>query len=267
MCRSSLPETVREQSAPVALLAQIPDRTRRNSIMRKIIVLEHITLDGVIQAPGGPDEDRSDGFAYGGWAAPYHDRDEAIETALNKMLNMPLDLLLGRKTFELWAAFWPQHGDIWPAANTATKYIASNTVTSSEWQPSVFLNGDIAEKVAKLKEEQGPDLNVWGSGNLLQTLMKNRRDLILSLGLLLAVALACKGGFTTANISSLKIASDEAGNNETKTFKPGDKVYAVAQISNNVGKVHAKFRVLYDDVQGQTAGTLVPGAEKTLDVE
>ena len=97
--------------------------------------------------------------------------------------------------------------------------------------------------------------------------MKNRRDLILSLGLLLAVALACKGGFTTANISSLKIASDEAGNNETKTFKPGDKVYAVAQISNNVGKVHAKFRVLYDDVQGQTAGTLVPGAEKTLDVE
>src|SRR5436305_1197625 len=92
-------------------------------------------------------------------------------------------------------------------------------------------------------------------------MMKNRRDLILSLGLLLAVALACKGGFTTANISSLKIASDEAGNNETKSFKPGDKVYAVAQISNNVGKVHAKFRVLYDDVQGQTAGTLVPGAE------
>ena len=112
--------------------------------MRKIIVLEHITLDGVIQAPGGPDEDTSDGFAYGGWAAPYHDQDEAIETALNKMLNMPLDLLLGRKTFDIWAAFWPQHGDIWPNVNRATKYVASNTMTSSEWQPSVFLSGDVA---------------------------------------------------------------------------------------------------------------------------
>ena len=141
--------------------------------MRKIIVLEHISLDGVIQAPGGPDEDTSDGFAYGGWAGPYHDQDEAIETALNKMLNMPLDLLLGRKTFDIWAAFWPQHGDVWPGVNTATKYVASNTMTSSEWQPSVFLNGDIAEKVAKLKQEQGPDLHVWGSGDLLQTLIKH----------------------------------------------------------------------------------------------
>ena len=141
--------------------------------MRKLIVLEHISLDGVIQAPGGPDEDTSDGFAYGGWAAPYHDQDEALETALNKMLSMPLDLLLGRKTFDLWESFWPQHGDIWPGANTATKYVASNTKTSSEWQPSVFLNGDIVEKVAKIKQEQGPDLHVWGSGNLLQTLIKH----------------------------------------------------------------------------------------------
>ena len=141
--------------------------------MRKIIVLEHISLDGVIQAPGGPDEDKSDGFAYGGWAAPYHDQDEAIEKALNKMLNMPLDLLLGRKTFDIWAAFWPQHGDIWPGVNPATKYVASNTKMSSDWQPSVFLNGDIAEKVAKIKRQEGPDLHVWGSGNLLQTLMKH----------------------------------------------------------------------------------------------
>jgi dihydrofolate reductase len=141
--------------------------------MRKIIVLEHISLDGVIQAPGGPDEDTSDGFAYGGWAAPYHDQDEAIETALNKILNMPLDLLLGRKTFDIWAAFWPQHGDIWPGVNTATKYVASNTKTSSDWQPSVFLNGDIAKKVAKIKQQEGPDLHVWGSGDLLQTLIKH----------------------------------------------------------------------------------------------
>ena len=139
--------------------------------MRKIIVLEHISLDGVIQAPGGPDEDTSDGFAYGGWSAPFDD--DAIGAAVKKMLDMPIDLLLGRKTFDIWESFWPQHGDIWPGANTATKYVASNTKTSSEWQPSVFLNGDIVEKVAKIKQEQGPDLHVWGSGNLLQTLIKH----------------------------------------------------------------------------------------------
>ena len=143
--------------------------------MRKITVLEHITLDGVIQAGGGPDEDRSNGFAYGGWAAPYHD-DEAIGAAVKKMLDMPIDLLLGRKTFDIWKTFWPQHGDIWPRVNTATKYVASNTVTSSEWQPSVFLSGDVAQKVAELKQAEGPDLHVWGSANLLQTLMRD--DLI-----------------------------------------------------------------------------------------
>ena len=139
--------------------------------MRKIIVLEHISLDGVIQGPGGPDEDPSDGFAYGGWAAPYDD--DIVGAAVQKQINAPLDLLLGRKTFDIWAAFWPQHGDVWPGVNTATKYVVSNTMTSAEWKPSVFLNGDIAEKVAKLKQEQGPDLHVWGSGKLLQTLMKH----------------------------------------------------------------------------------------------
>ena len=139
--------------------------------MRKVIVLEHISLDGVIQAPGGPGEDTSGGFAYGGWIAPYSD--EVLGTALRKQMNMPFDLLLGRKTFDIWEPFWPQHADEWPGVNTATKYVASNTRTSSKWQPSVFLNGDIAEKVAKLKQQPGPDLNVWGSGNLLQTLMKH----------------------------------------------------------------------------------------------
>ena len=139
--------------------------------MRKIIVFEHISLDGVIQGPGGRDEDTSDGFAYGGWQAPYGD--DILEAALQKQMNMPFDLLLGRKTFDIWAAFWPQHADVWPGVNTATKYVASNTMTSSEWQPSVFLNGDIAEKVAKLKQEQGPDLHVWGSSNLIQTLIKH----------------------------------------------------------------------------------------------
>jgi dihydrofolate reductase len=138
--------------------------------MRKVIVLEHISLDGVIQAPGGPDEDISGGFAYGGWIAPYSD--EIIGTALRKQMNLPFDLLLGRKTFDIWAPYWPQHADIWPGVNTATRYVASNTLTSHAWQ-SVFLNGDIAEKVAKIKGQPGPDLHVWGSGNLLQTLLQH----------------------------------------------------------------------------------------------
>lgn len=139
--------------------------------MRKIIVLEHISLDGVIQAPGGPDEDTSGNFAHGGWIAPYSD--EILGTALRKQMNMPFDLLLGRKTFEIWAPYWPQHADIWAGVNTATKYVASNTITSHEWKPSVFLNGDIAEKVAAIKQQQGPDLHVWGSAHLIQTLIKH----------------------------------------------------------------------------------------------
>ena len=139
--------------------------------MRKVIVLEHISIDGVIQAPGGPEEDTSGNFAYGGWAGTY--ADEVGGTALKNQMNMPFDLLLGRKTFDIWEPYWPKHADVWPGASTATKYVASNTRTSSEWQPSVFLNGDVAEKVAKIKQQQGPDLHVWGSGNLLQTLIKH----------------------------------------------------------------------------------------------
>jgi dihydrofolate reductase len=139
--------------------------------MRKIIVLEHITLDGVIQAPGGPDEDTSGGFTHGGWIATISDA--ILGTALRKQMNLPFDLLLGRKTFEIWSPYWPYQGDAWPGVNTATKFVASNTITSSEWQPTIFLNGDIAAKVAKIKQQPGPDLHVWGSGNLLQTLIKH----------------------------------------------------------------------------------------------
>ncbi len=142
--------------------------------MRKIIVLEHISLDGVIQAPGGPEEDPSGGFAYGGWIASYSD--EVLGTALRRQMNQPFDLLLGRTTFDIWEPYWPQHADAWPGVNMATKYVASNTRTASQWQPSVFLGGDIADKVARLKQQPGPDLNVWGSGNLIQTLL--RHDLI-----------------------------------------------------------------------------------------
>ena len=104
--------------------------------MRKVIALEFITLDGVIQAGGGPEEDTSGGFAYGGWMAPYDD--DVAGTVMNRQMNLPFDLLLGRKTFEIWATHWPHHADEWPGVNPATKYVASNTMTSHEWQPSVF---------------------------------------------------------------------------------------------------------------------------------
>lgn len=149
--------------------------------MRKILVLEHISLDGVIQGPGGPEEDTSGGFAYGGWIAPYSDA--VLGTALRKQMNKPFDLLLGRKTFDIWAPYWPYHADAWPGVNTATKYVASNSMKAHEWQPSVFLSGDIAEKIAKIKQQQGPDLNVWGSGNLCQTLFSH--DLVDALWLMI----------------------------------------------------------------------------------
>jgi dihydrofolate reductase len=142
--------------------------------MRKLIAIEHISLDGVIQACGGPEEDTSGGFAYGGWIVPYSD--DILGTAIRAQMNLPFDLLLGRKTYEIWAPYWPHHGDIWPGVNAATKYIASNTMTSGEWQPSVFLGGDVAAKVSKIKQQPGPDLHVYGSADLLQTLI--RHDLV-----------------------------------------------------------------------------------------
>jgi len=137
--------------------------------MRKINVAEFISLDGVIQDPREPEGGNNDGPPP--WIASH--ADAVSSAAVRKQMNTPFDLLLGRRTFELWAQFWPQHGDMWPAVNTATKYVASNTMTSHEWQPSVFLNGDIAEKITKIKQQAGPDLHVAGSANLVQTLMKH----------------------------------------------------------------------------------------------
>lgn len=142
--------------------------------MRKLHVLEHLSLDGVIQAPGGPAEDPSGGFAYGGWTSQFGD--DTLGTLLQKQMNSPFDLLLGRKTFDIWAPYWSQHSDAWPNVSSATKYVASNTMRSHTWQPSVFLNGDVASKIAQLKQQPGPTIHVWGSGNLIQTLFKH--DLI-----------------------------------------------------------------------------------------
>ena len=139
--------------------------------MRKVIVIEFVSLDGVIQAPGDPGEDTSDGFAYGGWIAPY--ADDVSGTIIRRQMDMPFDLLVGRKTFNIWAAYWPHHADGWPGVNAATKYVASTTMTAHEWQPTVFFGGDIAAYVSTLKQQPGPDLHVFGSGNLVQTLLKH----------------------------------------------------------------------------------------------
>jgi len=139
--------------------------------MRRVIAIDHLSLDGVMQAPGGPEEDRSGGFALGGWIAPYSDG--VLGTVLRTQMNLPFDLLLGRKTFGIWASYWPRHADIWPKVNTAIKYVASNTMASQDWRPSVFFGGDIAERVGNIKREEGPDLHVYGSANLLQTLIKH----------------------------------------------------------------------------------------------
>lgn len=137
--------------------------------MRKIIVLEFITLDGVIQAPGGPKEDTSGGFKFGGWTAPYFD--DFAGKVMAEQMKEPFSLLLGRKTFEIFASYWPQHADGWPGINEASKYVVSNTLSSSSWQNSIFLKGDVVEELKKLKKENGPDLQVYGSGNLVQTLL------------------------------------------------------------------------------------------------
>jgi dihydrofolate reductase len=136
--------------------------------MRKIIVLSFITLDGVMQAPGGPDEDSSGGFNYGGWVGPYFD--EEAGKVMEKQLK-PADYLLGRKTFEIFAGYWPEHNDFWPSINTNTKYVFSNTIKSSEWNNSVFIKS--AEDIQKLKNSEGADLQVHGSGELVQLLFKN----------------------------------------------------------------------------------------------
>ena len=136
--------------------------------MRKIIVLSMITLDGVMQAPGGPEEDPSGGFKYGGWVAPYGDE---VSGKLMQKLMKPSDLLLGRKTFQIWENYWPGHADYWPGINDVTKYVLSTTLKKSEWKNSVFLNS--LSDIEKLKNSDGSDIKVWGSGELIQLLLKN----------------------------------------------------------------------------------------------
>lgn len=136
--------------------------------MRKIIVLSMVTLDGVMQAPGGLEEDTSGGFKYGGWTAPY------VDDAYNKVLQDEMkqtDYLLGRKTFDIWEGYWPEHADMWPGINDGTKYVVSSTKAETDWKNTVFIKS--LEDIQKLKQSEGADLQVWGSSKLIQLLLKN----------------------------------------------------------------------------------------------
>ena len=142
--------------------------------MRKIVVLSMITLDGVMQAPGGPKEDTSGGFKYGGWTAPYGG-DEEFGKVLQKELE-PADYLLGRKTFKIWAGYWPEHGDFWPGINTGTKYVFSKNMKKSDPLVTGWKNSAVIKSVAdirKIKNSKGKDIQVWGSSELIQLLFKN----------------------------------------------------------------------------------------------
>lgn len=139
--------------------------------MRKIIVLTFVSLDGVMQAPGGPKEDTSGGFRYGGWTFPYFD--EFAGKEMGKQMRKPFSLLLGRKTFEIFASYWPQHEKEWPGINDMVKYVVSRTLKKHRWKNSVFINKNVPQEVKKLKKQKGPDLQVHGSSKLLQTLLKH----------------------------------------------------------------------------------------------
>jgi dihydrofolate reductase len=138
--------------------------------MRKIIVFEFVTIDGVMQAPGGPEEDPSAKFEFGGWQAPFMD-DDAASAVTGPALQADVEFLLGGYTFQIWSEYWPKHGDIWPHINDNMKYILTNTKTETHWQNTTFLHN--VEEIKKLKQSNGPNLHVWGSSKLVQLLLAN----------------------------------------------------------------------------------------------
>jgi dihydrofolate reductase len=141
--------------------------------MRKLVVSTFLTLDGVMQAPGGPGEDDSGGFAHGGWSVSYWD--DRMGEVMDAALSVPFDLVLGRKTYDIFAAHWPHASEEDGAKpfNDATKYVASRSQPTLEWSNSVLIEGDAADGIAALKMQDGPELQVHGSGNLIQTLLRH----------------------------------------------------------------------------------------------
>jgi dihydrofolate reductase len=138
--------------------------------MRKINVVEFITLDGVIQAPGASQEDAGEGFKYGGWMGPYFGNDEIAGQEMEKQMKETAGLLLGRKTYDIFAGYWPEHTESWPQVNQITKYVVSKTLKKSKWENTVIVKD--TNELKELKNSNGPSLQVYGSSNLVQTLME-----------------------------------------------------------------------------------------------
>lgn len=137
--------------------------------MRKIIITASVTLDGVMQGMGGPNEDKSGSFKYGGWSVPH--ADEESGKAVKKYMDAKADYLLGRKTYDIFYSFWTEHTDIWPGITEGIKYVLSNTLETSDWKNTVFLKN--LGGLKKLKISDGPDIQVWGSSELIQLLLEN----------------------------------------------------------------------------------------------
>jgi len=140
--------------------------------MRKIIVATYMTMDGVLQAPGGPEEDPTNGFKWGGWS--FHYWDELMNNKLTQIMSAPHDLLLGRRTYEIFSAYWPYKNDaIGETFNRNNKYVVATTPIDTSWKGTVLINKDVVNELKKLKQQDGPDLFVWGSSRLIQTLLSN----------------------------------------------------------------------------------------------
>ena len=144
--------------------------------MRKVVTAAFVSLDGVMQAPGGPEEDPTGGFAFGGWT--FHHWDDVMGQAMDGTFGEPFDLLLGRKTYDIFAGYWPEHEDneIGEVFKKAKKYVVSDMPMDKEWEPTIRIDGDVVAKLKQLKQEHGPMLQVHGSGNMIQTLL--RHDLV-----------------------------------------------------------------------------------------
>jgi dihydrofolate reductase len=141
--------------------------------MRKIIVVSYLTMDGVLQAPGGPEEDRTNGFRWGGWTAHYWD--EQMNNMLGKMMTTRFDLLLGHRTYEIFAAHWPYQNDmIGEVFNRINKYVVATTPVDLSWKNSIVISKDVVKELKELKKQDGPNLLVFGSSRLIQTLLSNR---------------------------------------------------------------------------------------------
>lgn len=199
--------------------------------MRKIIVYEFVTIDGVMQAPGGPEEDPTAKFDFGGWQAPFTD-DEAAAAVTGPALGANVEFLLGGYTFEIWSDYWPKHGDFWPYINNNMKYVLSTTKQETTWQNTTFLRN--AEDIKQLKATDGPDLHVWGSSQLVQLLLEH--DLVDELNLMTYPIILGQGKKLFADGAMPRTFSLAKGNVGNKGVMVARYAKAGEVVTGNVGE-------------------------------